>query len=375
MGVTAGWVSAALCLISVVAGLVPATTEASRQRTFTPTPGVVRAPIVDFAAHAHGHTHTQASASQYAGRAPEVHGTPSAVDFTDTRVALRRAVAYQTTSGDSVWVSVSRRYEEDRRADRVLVAYIDSLLHGEEIEGLRLMVLRADEISNKCGVGVAACYFPGTDTIVVVGEDRFGGLPTDYVLAHEYGHRIAHYSANPPFRGGAFWHGPKRWATQEKVCEKLRKGRLSISRSAYWNFPGENFAEAYAQYHIRGQVRWQYSPALRPTGRSFAAIERDVTSPWKGPHVRDIRRWLPPNSFDRFIVRTPLDGRFTADLYGLDGGRFSFEMGRPGRVIARASGPVADFRLSRMICGQRVVYLKVRAGKRGGSYRLIIDRP
>lgn len=368
MGVTVGWVVAALILGLVVVGLAPAATKAAQKRSFAPTLGIVRAPVIALPQQAH------TSASQSFGRTDRGKAS-TAVDFTGSRLALRRAVAYETTAGDSVWVSVSKRYTEDSRADRLLVSYIDSLLHGSEIEGLRLMVLRADEIDGKCGAGTAACYFPGLDTIVVVGDDRYGGLPTDYVLAHEYGHRIAQYSANPPFRGGAFWHGPKHWASAEGVCAELRRGRLSIGPSAYWDFPGENFAEAYAQYHIRGQVRWQYAASLRPDRHSFAAIRRDVRQPWLGSHVRDLKRRLAPGDVARHTVRTPLDGRFTADLYSLDGTRFSMTIGRPGRPIAQASGPTTDYRLSQMICGQRRVTLTVRAGRGGGAYRLIIDRP
>lgn len=335
--------------------------EGVRERTFAPTLGIVRAPLIPGL----GGTQPQAQAS----------GGAVSIDFTGGRLALRRAVSYRTPTGEDILVSVSARYSEDPGADRLLVDYVSSLLHSDEITGLRLMVLRGDEIGRKCGAGTAACYLPGRDTIVVVGEDRFGGLPTDYVLAHEYGHRIAHYSANPPFRGGAFWNGPKRWASHERVCAKLRRGRLSLAPSAYWNFPGENFAEAYARYHIRGQVRWQYSPALKPDAGAFEAIERDVKSPWRGSRVTDVRRRLGRGEEATFTLKTPLDGRFTADLYSQGSGRFEFELRQGARRVARSPRPTRDFRLSRLICGGRTLTLTVRAAGAGGSYRLVIDRP
>lgn len=375
LGVTTGPVVAALCAFVLVLGLAPAAVRADaaptsakvqsqpRERTFSPTPGLVRAPVL---------SHLTVHPTRQGGI-----GSASAIslDLTGSRVAVRRAVPYKTGRGQDVWVSVSTRYTENPRADRTLVRYVESLMHGDELAGLRLMVLRGDEISRKCGPGTAACYFSGTDTIVVVGEDRFGGLPTDYVLAHEYGHRIAQYRFNPPFRGGAFWNGPKRWYTHERICSKVKRGVLSLGRNAYWDFPGENFAEAYAQMHMSGQVRWQYAPSLRPDRRSFEAIRRDIESPWLGSKVRDIRVTLPPYGEARYSLRTPLDGRLTADLYGLNGARFGFELSRGSRRLARAPRPTRDFRLSKLICGERQLRVTVRAGARGGSYRLVIARP
>lgn len=365
---TASGIVAALIALSgtfapASAGAEPAATATEpRQRTFNPTPGVVRAPILSHSVH---------------GRSGSTHASASAVDLdlTGGRIALRRANPYRTQTGGDVWVAVSKRYAADSSADRNLVDFIESLLHGKEIAGLRLMVLRGNEVARKCGPGTAACYFPGIDTIVIVGEDRFGGLPTDYVLAHEYGHRVAQYSFNPPFRGGAFWHGPKHWASRTGVCEKLRRGVLSVAPTAYWNFPGENFAEAYAQHHIRGNVRWQYSPALKPGPAAFEAIKRDVETPWLRSRVRDLRVTLPPHGIATYRLGTPLDGRFTADLYGVRGSRFGFELRKQGRVISRARRPTADFRLSHLICGDRRLSLTVRAGALGGSYRLVIARP
>lgn len=367
LGMTAGGFVAALVLL-LSWTLTPTVSHAvvtedgaadTRDRSFSPIPGMVRAPILPRSVH---------------GSAGEARASLASVDFTAGRVGVRRATAYETLTGGNVWVSVSERYSQDSRADRGLVDFLESLLHGDEIGGLRLMVLRGDEIGRKCGAGAAACYFPGTDTIVVVGEDRYGGLPTDYVLAHEYGHRIAQFSSNPPFRGGAFWHGPKRWASRVGVCEKLKRGVLSTAPAAYWNFPGENFAEAYARLHIRGQVRWQYSSALRPGSDAFKAIRQDVKSPWRRSRVRDIRATLPPHGTATYPVSTPLDGRFTADLYARGGARFGFELKINGTVI-RAPRATRDFRLSRLLCGDRELSITVRAGARGGGYRLVIDRP
>lgn len=348
-----------------------------RDRTFAPILGQVRAPELGALPL---HTEHPAS-SPHHGHPGQKGGNATAstltisFDESEARVAVRKAVPYRTPTGNNVWVSVSARYSQDPVADRTLVQYLDSLLHGDELAGLRLMVLRGDEIGRKCGVGTAACYFPASNTIVVVGEDRYGGLPTDYVLAHEYGHRIAQYRFNPPFRGGAFWNGPKRWATTEGVCMKLRRGLLSLGRRAYWNFPGENFAEAYARMHMRSRVRWQFAPSLKPDAAAYAAIRRDVKTPWMGSRVRDLRVTLRPGEVASYLVRTPLDGRFTADLYSLDGNRFGFELRRGKKKLTEAPRPTRDFRLSRLICGDRKLRVTVRAGATGGRFRLVIAHP
>ena len=67
--------------------------------------------------------------------------------------------AYTTSDGHKVRVRVSRAYPDSVVADRALVAFLDSRLHGPELGSLSVYVGAPAEIERLCGgAGAVACY-------------------------------------------------------------------------------------------------------------------------------------------------------------------------------------------------------------------------
>ncbi len=350
-----------------------------KQRSFAPSLGVVRQPLLPLSASAALHPRINPGKAGDAGGKAQAQAVISFGSGSGTkRVRVRREIPYSTGDGHKVWLRVSTRYAADVDADRTLVRFLTSLQHGEELTGLRVMVLTVNEIAAKCGPAAAACYFPDTGLMVIVGEDYFGGLPTDYVIAHEYGHRIAQYQRNPPFRGSAFWHGPKRWASYERVCSKIRRGQLSVDQFAYWDFPGENFAESYARMHFRKgneRIEWQYAPELEPDALTYARIRADVKRPWDVERIRDRIGHLRPGRSVAYWLKTPLDGKMILDLESRGQGRISMALHYRGREVKGTPRPARYFRISEVICGQRLFKVVLRAGRKASGYRLTTYLP
>jgi hypothetical protein len=216
--------------------------------------------------------------------------------------------AYTTPDGQSVKVSVSRAYPEDVAADRALVDFLDSRLHGPELGGLSVYVGAPGEIERICGTGAVACYGVDAQRMYVPGEDVHG-VPVEYALTHEYGHHVASWRSNRPWN--ALDWGAKYWSSAMRVCAGVEAGRLFPGNQGrhYLRDPGEGFADGYAHLHYPG-VPWQYDRSLRPDASAFAAIRRDVLQPWTGPRSRTFRGRLGPGrgAVRRFHVRLRLDG-------------------------------------------------------------------
>ena len=216
--------------------------------------------------------------------------------------------AYTTTDGQSVNVRVSRAYPDDMAADRALVDFLDSRLHGPELGSLSVYVGAPPEIERLCGgAGAVACYGVAEQRMYVPGE-AVNGVPVEYALTHEYGHHVASWRSNRPWN--ALDWGAKYWSSAMHVCAGVEDGRLFPGNQGrhYLSDPGEGFADGYAHVHYP-DVPWQYNPILRPDRAAFAAIRRDVLHPWTGPRSRTFRGRLGQGrGARRFHIRMRLDG-------------------------------------------------------------------
>jgi hypothetical protein len=299
---------------------------------------------------------------------------------------LRRATAsaaahtYLAPDGSRVRVQVSDGYVPDAAADQALVDFLGSLVHGRELDGLRVYVATPSEMPRMCSAIAAACYVIRQGLIVVVGQESFGGLPTDYVLAHEYGHHIARHRKNLPFRGGALAWGTKRWATVKRICPGVVAGRYSLSPAGrgYFRNPGEAFAESYAYLHYPGLIPWEWVPSLHPNRAAYRAIRADVLRPWRH-NVRELHRGAVSRGGDRRDVirfRTPLDGGLTLSLRGRGGADLDLTLlKRNGKRLRRSAGPGGRERIGYTVCGVRRFKARVEARRGGGQYRLVVVRP
>jgi hypothetical protein len=111
------------------------------------------------------------------------------------------------------------------------------------------------------------------------------------------------------------------------VCTYVKRGRLFPGNQGahYFDDPGEGFADGYAHLHYP-DVPWRYNELMRPGHSAFAAIRRDVLSPWVRNRTRTFRGRLGPRRGGRtFRLRLTLDGEVALRLTAPRGGSYSVE--------------------------------------------------
>ena len=293
-----------------------------------------------------------------------------------TAAAARRVDTgtYRDPDGHTVVVNVSDDYSQPTVRAQELVNFLGTLLHGDEMNRLTATLATPAEIRVVCGEGALACYFAGSEEIVVSGED--GGPtqpPRELVIAHEYGHHVATNRSNKPW--SALERGTKRWSTHEGICRGIKQRRIHPAR--YFENPGEAFAEAFAFYHYPSVIRWEWEIA-RPDATAYRAIFDDVTSPWarrtsegwSGRLTRAHRR-------ERRRLVTPLDGRLKVSLDAPRGADFDLALlaGHSDRVLRRAAHPRSDETLRYTVCGRRSVRVLVHRFDGAGEFEVTTARP
>lgn len=299
-----------------------------------------------------------------------IEGTPPA------ERAARAATSGEFTDpdGHTVTVNVSDHYSQPKQRAQELVNFLGTLLHGDEMNRLTASLLTPAEIRVTCGEGVLACYYPDAEEIVVSGED--GGAtepPRELVIAHEYGHHLATNRSNRPW--SALERGTKRWSTHEGICRGIE--RRKIHPSLYFENPGEAFAEAFAFYHYRDAIRWEWDIA-RPDPGAYRAIFDDVTVPWERRTSSSFTARLGrEHRRERRRLETPLDGRLKVTLDGPRGADFDVLLmaAHHGRVLRRAAHPGPDETLRYTVCGRREVRIVVHRFKGAGEFELTTARP
>jgi hypothetical protein len=257
-----------------------------------------------------------------------VHGAALARETSAMRTARARTRTRRlaTQDGYSVDVEVTQAYADNPVADQALVDFLGSRLHGPELGALRVYVGTPREIVRLCGGDAlaVACYAAAEARMYVPGE-RVKGIPVEYAITHEYGHHLASRRSNRPW--DALDWGAKHWASATRVCTYVRRGRLFPGNQGahYFDDPGEGFADGYAHLHYP-DVPWSYNELMRPGHSAFAAIRRDVLSPWVRNRTRTFRGRLGPRRGGRtFRLRLTLDGEVALRLTAPRGGSYSVE--------------------------------------------------
>lgn len=283
-----------------------------------------------------------------------------------------------TADGMRVRVETSPRYQPSLEYDEGLVGFLDSLVHDRELNNLKVYVATASEMKHFCGGLAAACFIPGEGRIYIVGQEEFGGAPTTYVLAHEYGHRIEAKRRNPPFPGGPLLWGTKRWASVMGVCQGTREGKYAPGDEGrrYFEDPGEAFAESYAWSQFgSGIVEWRWAPSLHPNAAAYAALRNDVLHPWVPQELERQGQLTSGRSGHVYRLRPKSDGGLHVAMTGSG----DLELGlldARGKLLAVSSrGSSSRGHLNYLVCGDRNLRLVVRASNPPGRYRLQISMP
>ena len=290
---------------------------------------------------------------------------------------------YRAADGSRVEVETSASIG-DTPATRVAAqGYVDFLagrLHGPELSLLRIFIGPPAEINSDCGgaEGVLACYSRGEQRMYVPDRDPGDGGPftRDYALTHEYGHHIAGNRSDYPFP--ALNYGAKYWSSYEHVCAGAENGLYFPGNQGvhYFQDPGESFADAYAHLHYP-DVLWQFAAGLRPDAGAFAAIRRDVLTPWKRQVRRTLSGFLGVGRDARsFNLGVALDGVVQLKLHGPPGSSFDLEIrDRHHRLITRSRARGSTDATSALVCraaGVGSATARLRVLRRGGAGRFTV---
>ena len=269
------------------------------------------------------------------------------------------------------------------------VAFLDSLPHGGELRRLRIRVGSQDQIAGLCGglerQGILACYEPAQNRMEIpnVPLDATNGIYTlRYVLAHGYGHHVAHHRSNPGFRGGAVDWGPKLWSSYERVCDGTERRQLfpgaERPQSRYLANPGEAWAEAYARLSFPDQP-WTFSARLVPDAVALDAARRDVVEPWTKNRGVAAFTMGAGRRTQRFAVPLGLDGTVEVLIRGPRRSEVGVRLRLGGRTLGAShrrgrTDTLSVKRVCRSTPTQTLGITAIRRGGRGAT-KILVSYP
>ena len=299
-------------------------------------------------------------------------GTALRADRLARTTATWRGGPITTSTGEVVEVQVSDSLPAV--TPEYWAEFLAQLTHGSELARVTSYHATLAEVEELCGGRALGCY--SRNTMISLAEPGLDGTTPEEVVRHEYGHHIALYRDNTPWR--AIDWGPKNWATAATVCPKVTRGEAHPGDEGrnYALNPGEAWAEVYRLLEERKDGittgAWPIvAPSFYPTEAALQAAERDVLQPWTKGAVRSFARtfgkrtskvwWIP--------LTTPLDGNLRITAAVPRGGRHDVALVAANRrtVLRRAtSAGQRTKRIETTVCGQRSLFVRVtQAGALG----------
>jgi hypothetical protein len=260
----------------------------------------------------------------------------------------------------------------------------DRVIRGRSARRLRMFIGTPAEVADACGgdTGVQACYVSGERRMFVPSTDSGAGqspYTREYVVTHEYGHHIAAFRRNDPFP--ALDWGPKYWASYELICAGVYQGVYFPGNqgSHYLDDPGEGWADSYAHLHYP-RLPFQFNSGLAPDAGAFAAIRRDVLSPWRGPATRSIHRRLSGRRrATSTTVRVSLDGTVALALSGPRRSNYDIQVLDGRNVVDQSRAAGSRDRVTGTVCrgrpGATPFTVRIRRRSGAGPFTLRISWP
>lgn len=163
------------------------------------------------------------------------------------------------------------------------------------------------------------------------------------------------------------------------MCPGVDSGYFSLDvTNNYYRFPGEVFAETFAQKRFPGIVPWQFD-TNPPTQTDFNAIDLDVRSPWTAPTTSQVKGKFSRKGKDlrSTPITTPLDGNFEVRLKGPKKSNFDLLLltSDGSGVFAVSKKKKSKEAVSAVLCGERSVRATVVRKKGAGKYKLTVKKP
>lgn len=287
-----------------------------------------------------------------------------------------------TSTGETVTVFVSDAFDPEVVTPESWAEFLANLVHGSELSSLETHLAPLSEVRQICGARALGCY--SRDRAISIGETLPDGTTAEEVIRHEYGHHIALYRSNAPWR--AIDWGPKRWGSAAGICTRVtRKEAFPGDEGAnYTRNPGEAWAEVYRLLDERNAgvatATWQtVAPSFYPDEAALQAAERDVVEPWTTGERLVVRRQLTRKGQVWWIpVSTPLDGSLSVTVTVPRGGLHEAALVAANRrtVLQRALWSGARRRsVSSSVCGQRSLYVKVAQKGAFGRVTVSVSHP
>ena len=285
-----------------------------------------------------------------------------------------------TSTGETVNVLVSDAFAVDAVTPEAWAEFLAKLVHGSELAQLTTYIAPLSEIRAVCGLGALGCY--SRNRSLAIGEVLPDGTTPEEVVRHEYGHHIALYRSNSPWR--AIDWGPKHWASSAGICAREARDEVfpGDERDRYHLNPGEAWAEAYRLMDERKAGittgGWQVvSPSFYPSEAALQAAERDVVQPWTAGKQTAFRRSVAKGKTWWVPLSTPLDGSYAVTVRLPRGGlhEVALTAGNRRTVIQRASSIGRARRITGTVCGQRSLFVRVTQKGKPGPVTVVAATP
>jgi hypothetical protein len=289
---------------------------------------------------------------------------------------------YLTPAGEAVTISVSDSYAQDPARPQQWANFLGSLEHGSELAKLTLILAPLREVQGYCGRNAYACYSPEQQTMVAPGDPPDPTTSVESIVAHEYGHHVATNRTNPPWESVAY--GPKRWASYQQVCQQTEAGQYypGAEDSHYALNPGEGWAESYRVLNERRlgllESSWDIvTRAFYPDDGAFAAMEQDITSPWRANTVSTASGKFQRNAkaTRTSTLATTLDGNVAVTLRTPTTLRARLDLLAGAKSLGTVTTAGAAKAVRTTICGTRSLTARVTRVAGSGRYSLTFSRP